>query len=230
MGTSLYTNGEYLRNNPSWHSEDSPFKAQQILKMLGRRQLHPRTICEVGCGAGGILRTLRDALPDTCSFDGYDVSPQALELAADNRASRIRFFCEDPTTANRGTYDVVLLMDVIEHIEDYFTFLRKVRGLGTYKILHVPLDITAQGTLRDSLSRGWDDVGHIHSFTKDVAFKAIKHCGYEIIDSFYTSRAEMPGHNWKVRVAGIPRRLAFAIQQDYAVKLLGGYSILILAK
>ena len=36
--------------------------------------------------------------------------------------------------------------------------------------------------------------------------------------------------NWKLRAAGIPRRLAFGIHQDMAVRGLGGYSIMVLAK
>jgi hypothetical protein len=230
MGTAIYTNGAYLTHNPSWHSEDSPYKAQQISKMLARNGLAPDRICEIGSGAGGILKTLRDSMPKTCHFDGYEMSPQAFDLAANNRAPRIQFFCERIPPPGTPTYDLVLLMDVIEHIEDYFTFLRQMKGLGVFNLLHVPLDITAQGAIRNSLSRGWDDVGHIHSFTKDLALKAIKYCGYEIVDYFYTSRAELPSNNWALKAAGVPRRLAFAIHQDLAVRLLGGYSLLVLAK
>ena len=230
MNTSVYANGEYLRKNPAWHIEDSPFKAQQVLKMLARQALQPKTICEIGCGAGGILWTLHDSMPETCLFDGYEVSPQAFELTASIRAPRIKFFCEDITRSNASDYDLVLVMDVIEHIEDYFTFLRQIRSIGVFKIFHVPLDVTAQGAMRNSLVRGWDDVGHIHGFTKDVVLKAMTHCGYEVLDYFYTSRAELPGNNWKLRAAGIPRRFAYAINQDLAVRALGGYSLLVLAK
>jgi hypothetical protein len=230
MGTAIYTNGAYLTNNPSWHSEDSPYKALQVAKMLARRGLTPECICEVGCGAGRILRTLHDSMPGTCHFDGYEVSPQAFGLASNSRVPRIQFFCESLPPPGTPTYDLVLIMDVIEHIEDYFTFLRQIKGVGVFKLLHVPLDVTAQGAVRNSLSRGWDDVGHIHSFTKDVALKAITHCGYDIVDYFYTSRSELPSNNWALRAAGVPRRLAFAIHPDLAVRLLGGYSLLILAK
>lgn len=229
MTTSLYTNGEYSKNNPDWHRSDSPFKARQVLKMIERSKLFPGTICEIGCGAGGILRALHDKMPETCRFEGYDVSPQALALAGPQTA-RLQLVYADITNISVAQYDLVLVMDVIEHIEDYFTFLRKVRPVGVLKMFHVPLDVTAQGAVRNSLSRGWDDVGHIHGFTKDTALKALQHCGYEVIDSFYTSRSEMPNQTWALRAANIPRRVAFAIQPDLAVRVLGGYSVLILAK
>jgi hypothetical protein len=230
LKSSAYTDGEYLRNNPDWHDGDSQFKAQQVLKMIARQNLLPERICEIGCGAGGILRTLHDSMSETCCFHGYDVSPQAIALAAKNRSSRLCFSCEDVTPVSPPKWDLVLVMDVIEHVEDYFTFLRKIQAFGILKIFHIPLDITAQGTLRNSLSRGWDDVGHIHSFTKDLALKAVRYCGYEILDYFYTSRADMPFNNWKLKAAGVPRRLTFAIHQDLAVRMLGGYSIMILAR
>ena len=57
--TSRYNDGGYLSENPDWHVGDSPWKAQQIHKIIDRNKLSPRTICEVGCGAGEILRQLR---------------------------------------------------------------------------------------------------------------------------------------------------------------------------
>ena len=66
-GENSYTDGSYLdRTGGTWHLEDSPFKAGQIAKMLARHpdvKLH--SICEIGCGAGGILSGLQKLLPNT---------------------------------------------------------------------------------------------------------------------------------------------------------------------
>jgi ubiquinone/menaquinone biosynthesis C-methylase UbiE len=64
----MYVSGEYLQNNPMWHVEDSPWKAKQILKILGRNNIAPGTICEVGCGAGEILAQLQHEMPKDCEF------------------------------------------------------------------------------------------------------------------------------------------------------------------
>ena len=57
MTENIYTepHGEYLRNNPAWHVEDSSWKARQVMKMLNRNSLNPKTVAEAGCGAGEIL-------------------------------------------------------------------------------------------------------------------------------------------------------------------------------
>ena len=78
----MYTDGVYLEKNPGWHVEESAWKAQQIDRMLKLHQLEPQTICEVGCGAGEILRQLQNKMNDSCELWGYDISPQALELCA----------------------------------------------------------------------------------------------------------------------------------------------------
>ena len=63
MKTTIYTSGEYAAKNPTYHVEDSAWKAHQILKIIQRNNLQPLSICEVGCGAGEILRQLQSNLP-----------------------------------------------------------------------------------------------------------------------------------------------------------------------
>src|SRR5262245_22986552 len=66
----LYTSDEYARRHPDWHRSDSPWKAAQVLAMLQRHGLVPRTVVEVGCGAGGILAELQKNLPAATHFTG----------------------------------------------------------------------------------------------------------------------------------------------------------------
>jgi methylase of polypeptide subunit release factors len=76
----IYESGEYLAQNPTWHVEDSEWKASKVLKALERLKIAPASLCEIGCGAGEILRQLHSHLPD-CKFTGYEISPQAYALA-----------------------------------------------------------------------------------------------------------------------------------------------------
>ena len=66
----LYTRGAHLENNPTWHVENSPWKAQQIIKMMKRNDIRPKTVCEVGCRAGEILRQLQLSMDGACMFLG----------------------------------------------------------------------------------------------------------------------------------------------------------------
>lgn len=47
-----YLTGSYADSNPTWDIEDSPWKVEQVLRMMGAHHLAPSTIAEVGCGGG----------------------------------------------------------------------------------------------------------------------------------------------------------------------------------
>jgi methylase of polypeptide subunit release factors len=62
-----------------------------------KNNLNPRMISEIGCGAGAILVELskEKQLPSDVRFIGYDISPQAIELANSRSTERVKFFCKD---------------------------------------------------------------------------------------------------------------------------------------
>ncbi len=227
----LYTEGGYLERNSTWHVQDSPWKAKQILSMLQKNNILPRTVVEVGCGAGEVLNQLYQQLPPSVEFHGYDISPQALQLAKKREKDRLKFHLED-LLEKEVSSDVLLMIDVVEHVEDYYSFLRKMRGKAEYKIVHLPLELSVQGILRmEPILHGRVNVGHIHYFFKQTALASLKDAGYEIIDHFYTPGAvDLPGKSLKASLMKLPRKLMFALNQDLAVRVLGGYSLLILAR
>jgi hypothetical protein len=75
------------------------------------------------------------------------------------------------------------------------------------------------------------NVGHIHYFTKETALETLKDTGYDIIDYFYTSGSiDLPNQSWKSNLLKIPRKILFNLNKDLAVRVLGGYSLMILTK
>ena len=154
---SIYADGTYLSaTGGSWHLEDSPFKARWITRMLLRHpDFKPKTVCEIGCGAGGILAALQKSMPPENEFTGYEISPQAHALSQQFSNPRCRFVLgsafDDPQF-----YDLALVMDVVEHVEDCFSFMRQVRAKGRRTIFHIPLDAHVSAILRGR--NAWEDV------------------------------------------------------------------------
>lgn len=231
-GEELYKDGRYLELNPTWHAEDSSWKAKQIFDMIRRNKLQPNSICEVGCGAGEILSQLQLLLSGPVSFTGYEISPQAFQLCKARENERLQFRLGDLLLQDDAYSNIVLAIDVFEHIEDYFGFLRRLRNKGRFKIFHIPLDLSAQAVLRGSpILRQRQTVGHLHYFTKETALAALVDTGYEILDHFYTSHCiDLPARSFKNALAKVPRKIAFQLHQDLAVRILGGFSMMVLTQ
>ena len=226
-----YISGEHLEKVPDWHVEESPWKAKHITRMMMRNHLTPKTICEVGCGFGEVLRQLQLRMSDECEFWGYEISPQAFERCQERSNERLHFKLVDIRQEQGPVFDLMLVLDVVEHVENYIGFLREIRPKSRYKIFQIPLDLSAQTVLRGKvLLRLRESLGHIHYFTKDTALQTLKDAGYQIVDYAYTSSSiELPSHVLTTNLLRWPRKLFFALHQDLAVRVLGGHRLLILA-
>jgi cyclopropane fatty-acyl-phospholipid synthase-like methyltransferase len=243
----IYEDGTYLVNNPTWHEEDSPWKAMQIVKILRKNDIIPKTICEIGCGAGGVLDYLSKEYDNNIIYSGYEISPQAYQLSKPKENTRLKFFLANLLERQEKDFDVVLSLDVFEHVEDYLGFLRLLKEKGKYKIFNIPLDLSIQMVLRVSpLLNLRHSVGHLHYFSKDTALATLRDAGYEILDYFYvaptqssvqakyygvsTHQSKLSKNWWKVNVMRILRGVFFFINQDLTVRILGGYSLTVLAR
>lgn len=231
LDRNMYVDGGYLERSPLWHADESPFKVKQILRMLAKNSLQPKTICEVGCGAGEVLKLLQEKLDNACSFWGYEISPQALEMCKSKANERLQFKLADISGEEGTFFDMILVLDVIEHVEDYFGFLNGIRPKSDLKIFHFPLDLSVQAVLRKrGLLTRRQLYGHLQYFTKETALETLKDVGYELLDYFYTPRCIELAKQMIQKIAILPREICFAIHQDLAVRILGGYSLLVLAK
>lgn len=232
MTESLYLEGDYLKNNPDWHVEDSSWKAGKIIDILTKNKITPSNVCEIGCGAGEILNQLYSVLPATSRFVGYDIAEDAIDMAKSRTKERLRFKKHDLLMDDSAKFDLLLVIDVFEHIEDYLGFLRKCRNKAEYKIFHIPLDMSVQKVLRkDVLMHARQKVGHLHYFTRETALDTLKDAGYEVIDSFYTPWGfEMQQKTLLKKLFQLPLKIFYSINADLAVKVMGGSSLIVLTK
>ena len=235
MTTNDYSNdnSKYLQANPGWHIEDSAWKATQILKLIDRNKLQPHTIVEIGCGAGEILNQLHQRMEDkTVEFSGYEIAPDAFKLCMERKKERLNFFQEDLLQTNKS-FDLLLMIDVFEHVDDYLGFIKKASQKATYKIYHIPLDVSILSILNNYPVVARKNVGHLHYFMKDTALATLVDSEQEVIDWFYTKSA-FEVHNKNVgffgKVLNVFRRFFYWMSPNLAVKTFGGFSLIVLTK
>jgi SAM-dependent methyltransferase len=153
----------------------------RIIKRAIRKHLADGPdILEVGCGTGGFLRWLARGLP-AARITGIDLDEVSCRRAAklclglpsvDVRRSDL--------LSLKGSFDVVLMFDVLEHIEDDERALR-----------HVAEKLSERGILfltvpSDSSLYGSKDVayGHYRRYDKRELYQKLGSAGVRVIDDY----------------------------------------------
>ena len=220
-----------LAPEAGWYAKHGATKARWIDSIMSRNALDPLSIAEVGCGSGEILVELQKGHPRT-RFTGYEISPQAYAICSPKQAPGIDFRLEDLLQSSSEHFDLLLAIDVFEHVPDYINFLSALRARANHHIFHIPLDLSVQALIRGtSYPTLRYQTGHLHYFFRYSALATLRDCGYEIIDWKYTrSSQELPDKSLRTKIANLPRKLMQLFSEDLSARFLGGYSLLVLTR
>jgi SAM-dependent methyltransferase len=225
--------GTYVSNHPTWHIEDSPWKASQIEKIIRSNAIQFNSVVEVGCGAGQIIHELSSSFPHA-QFYGFEISQQASTFWSRQESDRVHLQLRDFLETS-DFYDLLLLIDVFEHVPDYMGFLKSLSLRSKYFIFNVPLDMHLLGVTLDHQIDVRERYGHLHYFSRATALQTLIDTGYEVIDNFYAPGflGAPPASSRKTtqqKVLYPLRYLIHKISPKWNAKLLGGSSLMVLAK
>lgn len=222
----MYNDGRYLARHPGWHEKAADWKAAQVLSLLSDRGLAPTSVVDIGCGTGGVLEVIADALPGT-RLVGYDISGQAVTLV--ERSGRVELRVGTPGDVHEH-YDLMLSLDVLEHVEDYIGFLRSLRPIADSFVFHIPLDMSAQSVARERpLLAARSMLGHLHYFTRATALASLETAGFKIVCDRLLFPSDMPDRQVKTRIANVPRDVGRRLRPRLSARILGGSTLLVLA-
>ncbi len=227
-----YTSGDYATDNPGWHEADAQIKADALISLLRFAGLQPRTVIDVGCGAGGVLRRLhrrlQPELPET-SWEGWDIAPEAIRRARRFEGGRLRFVCGDFLRSDRRV-ELLLCLDVIEHVSDDLAFLSALGSRADWFVFRIPLDLSVLDLVRpDRMLRARHRYGHRHLYSREVALDLLKEAGF-VTEIVRYDRVPPPGDSVRARAIDRARRSLFALAPDRTVCWLGGWSLLVAAR
>lgn len=226
-----YLNGDYAAKNPDWDSTDAVWKAKKLSELLDTHRIRPTSIVEIGCGSGAVLVALQKEFTHA-SFTGYDISPDAEQFWSAHHATGIRFKVADYLTEHTEPTDLILLLDVLEHVGNPWQFLTVLHGRSRIIAIHFPLDLSAISVLREQpLLNVRSKVGHLHFFTKSLALSLLEETGYEVIEARFTNASlDVPKRSLKTKLVSWIRKLAYLFSHDFGARLLGGETLMVLAR
>jgi SAM-dependent methyltransferase len=149
-----------------------------MLKVLKKEEI--TSVADIGCGLGINAAVLAQCFP-AATVSGFDFAENAVAKASQywqTRYSNLSFAVEDVTEASFGkSYDLVCLMEVLEHLEDWQGMLDKITDVtDKYLFLTFPT-----GRMRSYEPQ----VGHLRNFKKGEVEEYLSRHGFEPIKRYY---------------------------------------------
>ncbi len=230
---SRYTDGSYMAETGGWHAEDADWKAGHIKRVIAGIADRLSSVCDFGCGSGDVLARLAQNWMKPETFEGWELAREAFALSSRHQNPKLVFHNESLLNHPAQKYDLLLMMDVFEHVEDYIGMLRNIREHATWFVFHIPLDASAMGILQDSsfLRYKRENVGHLHYFTEYTALATLRDAGFEIEQYFFThSVVHPPATRLVDKVRFGIRKILFSMNAGFYSRFMGGCSLMVLAK
>ena len=226
----IYNNKEYLSKNVNWHQEDSPYKFSLVQKICKRNNLIFSNCADIGCGAGFVTELLAKEYPEA-SFTGFDLSKDANKFWKKRTKMKNLKFTNSNINKYNKRFDLIICLDVFEHIEDYFGFLKELQKSSNRFIFNIPLDMNVMKILTNGIKLARIEVGHLHYFSEYTAIETLKDCGYIIKDSFLSSAflSILPRNGRQLAVLPF-RFLTLAFGKSFGSKVFGGQSLVVYAE
>lgn len=177
-----------LELEAEWLSRCATEKVNSIAQLLQRNQIEPKSILELGCGTGAVIKECQRR-NISAKYFAVDYAPEAIEYLQ-NHSEGIEAIQGDITDSAfriADAVDVVVLSHVLEHIENPVAFLDAIKASLHFRfiIIEVPLeDLFASKIKAIVRNRNVTNnkAGHVQFFTTGSFERLVRSCGFKIVD------------------------------------------------
>jgi SAM-dependent methyltransferase len=229
---NMYTSGTYIDNNPTLDAEDVPWKITKLIPLVDLFMQRSRSskvgILDVGGGAGLYLKGISDyvrANNITVIKYALDLSGEMLRRQKEHNPDLASVFeCSiERTPFKDKEFDLVLMIDVLEHIPDAPAALGELGRIAKYVIFKVPmennlyynmLNLVKMGGLKRDIFR---KVGHLNfysyrTFKKQIGcIGDIVQCDFTNVFEFWLSARYHRGTNLKEKMVFTAAKYIFKL-------------------
>lgn len=211
----------YAARHPGWHAEDGPHKAREVADLVASLAWPHRTVEDAGCGSGAVAAALARRWSDS-TVVAWDPSPEADANHVPH--PRVTRAAEAPATSP----DLVLALDVLEHLDAPWSWLEGLLARCPRAILRVPLDLAAVDLLRPvRWTAHLDRYDHVHAWSRALVRRGVRRAGGRVVAERYVRIPPPPPRSPAGRVAEFARKRAVQAGHHGTLRIIGGVSLLL---
>jgi len=121
---------DFFANSDYSQERDKALKSGSVTgyrELVSCVEIKTKVILEIGCGSGSLLCALKPHQP--AELIGIDVAKSPIEYGLNQYGLDLRQQALDEADFPSGSFDLVLMIDVIEHIERLSDFIQKVHRI-----------------------------------------------------------------------------------------------------
>ena len=119
-----------------WESKNGKFKTlhdihqlriNYIKNILNKKKLNSLKILDIGCGGGLISEELSKLGADVTGIDFVKENIKFAKMKAKKNNLKINYFVKDLERESLSSkFNVIIIFEVLEHLEDWEEFLKKI--------------------------------------------------------------------------------------------------------
>lgn len=194
---NYYNEARLVFEGKAAHHRDGNYMEE--LRLIKRYRPTGRFL-DVGCNMGMLLRHVRRM---GWTAVGVEPSPTVSKLAAERHQLQVyNCFLHELPEHERGSFDVIALSDVLEHIVEPIEFLRQVdrwlapRGVVYIKVPNGRWNLFKQRVLK-LLGRApkqglWDAYEHVVHYTDRTLATMLNRAGFDVLQMTFGKPVQVP--------------------------------------
>lgn len=226
---------EYINKNPDLHNSDLQSKVDAIKQAVGSKKQFDSVI-DVACGSGNILLNISSHFRSK-KLLGVDISRDIIAIAKSNDSKKkATWLVSDVFDLKPDKYELVLAIDILEHVDNDLAFLKQIKNLGNFIVIKTPIERNFINRFVRIITLGIIDeyrhtkiqYGHIHHYSVKDVLDLIDNAGLKIVNKVYLPLPRRSKLFWEIiRIAASP---LWRISVSSYLRVNGGFLVLLLTR